>query len=123
MRFLNALPRQLPPERLKRLDDGFSLSATGNSEVLFAWLQLAVANRYDPAVPALEKFLTAQGRRKFVEPLFRGLLAQAEWGRPIAERIYRMARPTYHPVTRGSVDALFRPPEPENAAEADAAKT
>ena len=47
--------------RLAELDRAFGLSASGNSEVLFAWLQLALANRYDPAVPAAERFLTAHG--------------------------------------------------------------
>ena len=104
VRFLNALPRKLPPERLAALDRTFDLSNTGNSEVLFAWLRLAIAHRYDPAVPAVERVLTSQGRRKFVAPLFTDLVAQAEWGRPIAERIYAKARPTYHAVTGGTVD-------------------
>ena len=56
-------------ERLAALDQAFSLSRAGNSELRFAFLTLVVANRYDPAVPALEEFLTMQGRRKFVKPL------------------------------------------------------
>ncbi len=68
--------------------------------------ELAVANRHDAAVPALEAFLTAQGRRKFVRPLFNALAADAEWGRPIARRLYPGVRPLYHPVTASAVDAL-----------------
>ena len=118
VRFLNALPRALPPERLAELDTTFGLSRSTNSEVLFAWLRLAIANRYEPAVPALERFLTSMGRRKFVEPLFEALLAEDEWGRPIAERIYARARPTYHAVTSGTIDALMEaePEEEETAA-------
>ena len=104
LRFLNALPRKLPPERLAELDSSFRLSASTNSEVLFAWLKLAIENRYDPAVPALERFLTSVGRRKFVAPLFEALVAQGEWGKPIATRIYARARPGYHSVTSGTVD-------------------
>ena len=37
-------------------------------------------------MPTLEKFLTTQGRRKFVLPLFQSLWAQGDWGRPIATR-------------------------------------
>jgi leukotriene-A4 hydrolase len=77
--------------------------------VLFAWLSLAVANRYDPAVPALERFLTGQGRRKFVRPLFKALMADAEWGRPIALRIYPSARPIYHPMVTQELDELVTP--------------
>ncbi len=117
VRFLNALPRELPAERLAALDTTFNLSQSNNSEVLFAWLQLAVANRYEPAVPALERFLTSQGRRKFVAPLFESLVAEGEWGRPIATRIYEVARPTYHSVTAGTVDGILKE-QPEEEAEA-----
>ncbi len=104
LRFLNALPRTLPKQRLAQLDRSFGLSGIGNSEVLFAWLKLAIANRYEPAIPAAERFLTSMGRRKFVAPLFEALAAQGEWGRPIATRIYARARPTYHSVTSTTVD-------------------
>jgi hypothetical protein len=110
LRFLDALPRQMPSARLAELERSFGLNGTGNNEVLFAWLQLAVANRYEPAIPAVERFLTTMGRRKFVAPLFASLVAQGNWGRPIAERIYARARPTYHAVTRGTVDATMRAP-------------
>ncbi|MFN3943759.1 MAG: M1 family metallopeptidase [Allosphingosinicella sp.] len=107
LRFLNALPRQLPRERLEALDRRFGLSEAGNAEVLFAWLRLAIGNRYDPALPAAERFLTQMGRRKFVAPLFEALVAQGDWGRPAAERIYDRARPGYHAVTQGTVDRIM----------------
>jgi hypothetical protein len=65
-----------------------------------------VAARYDPAVPALEQFLLMQGRRKFVRPLLTALAADAQWGRPIAARVYAQARPLYHPVTVRDLDRL-----------------
>jgi leukotriene-A4 hydrolase len=108
LRFVNGLPRTLPRLRLDALDLAFHLSQTRNSEVLFGWLKLALANRYDPAVPAAERFLTSQGRRKFVQPLFETLLAQDGWGRPIAQRIYAKARPTWHPVTGDAIDKLMK---------------
>jgi aminopeptidase N len=104
LRFLNALPRQMPAARLTELERAFQLNAIGNNEVLFAWLQLALANRYQPSVAAAERMLTTIGRRKFVAPLYATLVAQGEWGRPIAERVYARARPSYHAVTRGTVD-------------------
>jgi hypothetical protein len=106
LRFLNSVPRKLPREKLVALDRQLRLNEAGNNEVLFAWLELAVANRYDPAVPALERFLTTQGRRKFVSPLIRALAADSQWGRPIAVRIYAKARPFYHPVTTAGLDKL-----------------
>jgi leukotriene-A4 hydrolase len=104
LRFLNGLPRELPRQRLAELDRSFGLSDSGNAETLFAWLKLAIANRYEPAVPAVERFLTSMGRRKFVAPLFEALVAEGEWGRPIATRVYARARQTYHSVTSSAVD-------------------
>jgi aminopeptidase N len=106
--FLGALPQGLTAAQLGDLDRAFRLSEQGNSEILFAWLQIAVKHRYEPALPALERFLTTQGRRKFVRPLFTSLMAQGEWGQAHARRIYRIARPGYHPVTSGSVDEIVR---------------
>ena len=106
LRFVNGLPRRMSRNRLAELDAAFRLSQSGNAEVLFAWLQLALANRYDPAVPAADRFLSRMGRRKFVSPLFETLLGQGEWGRPIATRIYARTRPSYHSVTTSRVDRL-----------------
>jgi hypothetical protein len=106
IRFINSLPRKLSAARLDELSRKLGLNEAGNNEVLFAWLDLAIGNRYDPAVPALEHFLMAQGRRRFVRPLVTDLAKDAEWGRPIAVRIYAAARPSYHAVTTRDLDKL-----------------
>jgi leukotriene-A4 hydrolase len=106
LRFLNGIPRNLPTRRLAQLEQTLRLNAATNNEVLFAWLELAVANRYDPAVPALERFLTSQGRGKFVRPLTEALASDEQWGRPIAVRVYGQARPLYHPIVTRNLDRL-----------------
>jgi len=104
LRFLGAA--DLTPARMAALDAAFRLTGSGNSEIAFAWFEAAIAQRYEPAFPAMERFLTSVGRRKFVRPLF-AALAATDWGRPMAERIYRTARSGYHAVTAGSVDAVL----------------
>jgi hypothetical protein len=108
LRLLAKLPRQLTVLQLGELDAGLGLSRSGNAEVLFAWLELALGNRYQPAVPVAERFLATVGRRKFVLPLFEVLMKRGEWGEPIARRIYAQTRPSYHSVTQGSVDEVVR---------------
>lgn len=107
LRFLNGLPRTLSTARLGELDKALGLDASRNSETLFAWLQLALANRYEPAVPAAERFLLTMGRAKFVTPIFKTLIGEGAWGRAIADRAYAKARPTYHSVTRNRVDKML----------------
>ncbi|CAA9499256.1 MAG: Peptidase M1, membrane alanine aminopeptidase [uncultured Sphingomonas sp.] len=106
LRFLNSLPRELAAERLNALNGTLRLNEAGNQEVLFAWLSLAVENRYEAAVQPLERFLTAQGRGKFVRPLIQALAKDVQWGRPIASRIYARTRPLYHPLVTRDLDEL-----------------
>jgi leukotriene-A4 hydrolase len=112
--FLRALPDTIPSNRLADLDRTFRLSASGNSEILFSWLEIAIRNRYQPAFAALDRFLTSQGRRKFVRPLY-AELAKTDWGRTMAMDIYRRARPAYHSVTSTPVDQILGWPQETSA--------
>ncbi|HEX6576051.1 MAG TPA: M1 family metallopeptidase [Gemmatimonadaceae bacterium] len=103
LHFLRALPDTIQANRLADLDNTFKLSSSGNSEILFEWLRIAIRNKYEPAFPALEHFLTSIGRRKFVAPLYADL-AKTDWGKAMAMRIYARARPTYHSVATGTID-------------------
>ena len=107
LRFLNRLPRKLAKERLDALEQALKLNETRNNEVLFAWLDLATRNRYDPAVPALESFLTSLGRGKFVKPLYTTLYADPQWGRPIAQRVFAKAQRFYHPLVGNAVAKIM----------------
>lgn len=106
-RLLNNLPRQQSAARLKELDDALGLTKSTNAYIQSAWFDLAIANRYDPVVPALEEYLTRVGRNLLVTPLYRGLKAQGDWGTPIARRIFEKAKPGYHPVTVGAVTRIL----------------
>ena len=107
LHFLNEMPARLTEAQLAELDTTFQLSSRGNSEVLFAWLRIAVRHAWRPAMPALERFLTSQGRRKFLRPLYEDLMA-TDWGPAEARRIYAAARPTYHAVAVNTLDAIIR---------------
>jgi aminopeptidase N len=106
LRFIRNLPGDATPERLADLDAAFRFTASGNAEILTAWLERAVATGYRPADPALERFLVGVGRRKFLVPLYTAL-AKTPDGKARAQEIYAQARPGYHPVTRGTVDGIL----------------
>ncbi|HEX7419842.1 MAG TPA: M1 family metallopeptidase [Thermoanaerobaculia bacterium] len=105
--FLRHLPANLSREQMQDLDRAFKFTQSGNSEVLHEWLMQAIPNRYDTANDALERFLTKQGRRKFLKPLY-AKLAETEEGKRRARAIYEKARPTYHAVSRGTIDTILR---------------
>ncbi len=107
LHFLAALPGSLSRAQLEDLDRAAGLSGRQNAEVLAAWLQVALAREFEPVVPVAERFLTSQGRLKFLEEVYGALMTTA-WGRPIASRIYRQARPLYHPVAQTGSTGLDR---------------
>jgi leukotriene-A4 hydrolase len=103
--FLGSLPSNLSSSQIADLDGAFEFSASGNSEVLFAWLRIAIRHRYEAAMPALGRFLTSQGRRKFLKPLYEDLV-KTDWGKAEAKRIYTQARPGYHAVATATLDPI-----------------
>ena len=106
LHFLRALPEGLSQEQMAELDAAFGFSASGNAEVLHAWLHHVIANRYEPGYPALEAFLTGMGRRKFLQPLYQRM-AESEDTLAMAKEIYAKARPGYHSVSTNTIDAIL----------------
>ncbi|MGE5412593.1 MAG: M1 family metallopeptidase, partial [Syntrophomonadaceae bacterium] len=70
LQFLRRLPTPLPSARLAELDAAFGLSRSGNSEIAFQFLMMALRSGYTGADARLEDFLTSIGRRKFIKPLY-----------------------------------------------------
>lgn len=106
LRFLNGLPRQQTPARLKELDETLGLSASHNAYVRSAWAELAIANRYDPALPSIQAFVNSVGRGLLIRPIYEGMMKQGDWGQPIAKRFFEEARPSYHPVTAAQIEKI-----------------
>jgi leukotriene-A4 hydrolase len=103
LRFLNGIPRQQTPARLKELDETLGLSASNNAYVRSAWAELAIANRYEPALPSIEAFVNHVGRGLLIYPIYKDLMAQGDWGKPIALRFYQGAKAGYHPNAAAGV--------------------
>jgi leukotriene-A4 hydrolase len=107
LHFLKSLPETGLRERMAQLDSAFHLTRTGNSEIEFQWLMMAIRNGYEAAYPRLEDFLTSMGRRKFLKPLYEELVKTPQ-GLERATNIYRRARPTYHPIAVTTIDAILK---------------
>ncbi len=106
LRYLRALGPDVGAERLAELDGAYALTATGNAEIAMQWLLIAIRNGYQAAYDRLETYLTSQGRRKLVKPLYEALCETREgWLR--GEEIYAKARPLYHSITYTTVDEIF----------------
>lgn len=107
LHFLKSLPQTLERKQMAELDQAFGLTKSGNSEIAFQWLVMAIRNNYEPAYSRLEEFLMTIGRRKFIKPLYEEL-AKTEAGKERAMRVYRRARPSYHPIAVASIDEVLK---------------
>ena len=105
LRFLSGI-KQPTQEQMVALDEAFALTRSGNSEVLSAWLQIAVRNNFHAADARLDLFLMTVGRRKFLVPLYQALL-EADDGKGRADAIYKRARMRYHAVSQRTLDQLL----------------
>lgn len=106
MHFLRHLPSGLSTTRMSELDQAFSFTGSGNSEILAAWLEQCIKEQYPPAYPKVKEFLTTVGRRKFLIPLYQELLSTPD-GRKMAMEIYANARPNYHAVSVRTLDDMM----------------
>ena len=90
---------------MDELDGQFKFTASGNSEITHDWLTHVIGSNYQPGMAKLEAFLTGQGRRKFLQPLYTKLV-ETEEGKDLAMKIYKKARSGYHAVSRQTIDKI-----------------
>jgi aminopeptidase N len=113
LHFIRKLPANTGAEDMSTLDKAFGLTQSGNSEIQCAWYTQALRKGYEPAYPAIEKFLIDVGRRKFLVPLYQEMMNNeaanpgSTGGKTLAMNIYKKARPGYHPISYNSIDKIL----------------
>ena len=104
--FLQALPRVLPADECRWLDENFDLTSQGNSEILCNWLIIAAGSGYEPPLDRTRQFLAEVGRMKYLKPLYTTLHATAKT-RDLAKEIFAANADGYHPIARGGVERIL----------------
>ncbi len=104
LHFVEGVPADAGAAALDKLDAAFGFTASGNAEILCAWLRLAIRARYAAADARVESFLFEVGRLKFLRPLYAALL---ELDAARARELYARARPRYHAVSTSALDRLL----------------
>ncbi len=105
LHFLRSLESPLSADQMKSLDGAFKFTQSGNAEITHDWMLHVIAAKYEPGMAKLDTFLTSQGRRKFLTQLYKKLLETG--AKETANRIYKKARPTYHAVSRETIDGVL----------------
>ena len=107
LHFINNLPVSLSLEKMTALDNAFGLTSTTNAEIAHAWYMLSLKAGYDVVFPNMEQYLIEIGRRKLIVPIYK-ILAENPQQKQWAEKVYQVARPGYHPLAQGTIDAILR---------------
>jgi hypothetical protein len=115
VRFIEAMPETLTVEQMKALDDAYHFTGTPNGEIAQRWYPLAVRSGYHAADEEMGKFMQRVGRRKLIMPIYNALVRTPE-GLAFAKDVFAKARPGYHPITTGSVQATIEGAEGKDAA-------
>ena len=102
LQFLRTLPKPLPLDKMKMLDDVFHFTQSGNCEVADIWFVNSIAANYQPAFPAIDNFLSKVGRRKFIEPIYEEMMKTGK--QEMAKAIYTKYRQNYHPLAQMTLD-------------------
>ena len=104
--FIEGMPETLTVEQLAALDAAYTFTGTPNGEIAQRWYPLAVRSGYHAADDAMAEFMQRVGRRKLIMPIYTALVKTPE-GLKFAQDVFAKARPGYHPITTGSVEAAI----------------
>lgn len=106
LQFLRKLKRPQTLERMKALDDHFSLSLSSNSEIADEWFKLSISSNYKEAYDEMASFLSQVGRKKFLEPLYGEMRKNPEHLK-MAKDLFARFKNNYHPLTAQKIEGIL----------------
>lgn len=89
--------RPLSLSTIASMKEMYHMQKSKNSEVLFRFCMLAVEAGDSSILPVVVRFITSQGRMKFVRPLYRALF-NSKMGKDIAVKTFLQHKDFYHPI-------------------------
>jgi leukotriene-A4 hydrolase len=98
--FLDALLLEETPLKiatLQAMSKEYGFAESRNSEILFRYCELAVKAGDESVLPVAIRFITTQGRMKFVRPLYRSLY-HSSMGKKLAVDTFLKNKDFYHPI-------------------------
>jgi len=104
--FIEGMGDTLTVEQVKQLDDAYHFTGTANGEIAMRWYPLTIRSGYVDARPEIAKFIERVGRRKLIMPIYEELVKTPD-GLAFARDTFARAKPGYHPITTGSVEAVL----------------
>jgi len=105
--FIRNIPKNTSNHKLELLDNQCNFTNTKNSYIAMVWFEQAINHNYhkNNVDKKIKEFLIHVGRRWYVKTLYKALKRNGREKQAI--KIYKIARPNYHYVTRNTIDKLL----------------
>ena len=111
----------LSPSTIQTIGDKYDLKRSKNSELLFRFCSLALRDDTNDECKMLAttaRFVSSQGRMKYVRPLYKAMSQGGPMGRKIAIDVFLRNRDFYHPIAAKLIASdLLLPVTEENTEE------
>jgi len=104
--FLQALPKHIPVEDCKYLEEILDLEDKNDAGYYSYFYAICIASGYEEILSRVEEFIGRIGRLIYLQPIFRAMIA-SDWARPHARRILEGVRERHHKITVHVVDKLL----------------
>ena len=91
------VPIKLELSTLQLLEKNYGFQTSKNAEILFRYCMLAVQSEDERIQPTVVRFVTSQGRMKYVRPLYRAMFASSI-ARDVAVDTFVKNKDFYHPI-------------------------
>jgi leukotriene-A4 hydrolase len=101
--FLDTIPQATTLEQSIALEDAFSIHKTMNKAVLAYYYPHAIRAGQRDSLPRIRAYLEAQGMVFYLRPIYEAL-AQTEWSKDIARKLYEENKASYHPITQRIIE-------------------
>lgn len=91
--------KPLQAATLTKMDKRYNMSTSQNCEILFRYVRLAIAAEETSVLPIACRFITAQGRMKYIRPIYRALYAST-MGKRVAVDTFQANIAFYHGIAQ-----------------------
>jgi len=90
-------PKKFKISTLRLMQQSYGFHQSQNAEILFRYCMIAVQSEDKDIYPTVVRFITSQGRMKYVRPLYRAMFSSSD-ARDIAVETFLKNKDFYHPI-------------------------
>lgn len=91
-------PKKLKLSTIKAMKESYQFDQSTNCELLLEFCKIAIQCGDEEIFPVVVRFITTQGRMKYVRPLYRELFKSSPAGRRLAVQTFLSSKDFYHPI-------------------------